>query len=174
MSPQSRARDLAVPVASCAAAGIGTAHLLAPLSRAELAALVDVLALAASPVAVRDLVRTPEGRRPRDPEGRERLIKAAHTQAEACRKADRPVPPHLAALEREYWAYRKQVQRDTAARAAAEQMALMPRELKPCPSLAAYRRHKRNGEPYEDCGCVEAAQAERRLAVWRARNRDAA
>jgi hypothetical protein len=40
------------------------------------------------------------------------------------------------------------------------------REPEPCPSLAAYRRHKAAGEPYEDCGCGEAARA-----VWRSRKR---
>ena len=161
---RSRALDLAVPVASCVAAGIGTAHLLAPLSREELAALVDVLALAASPVAVRDLVRNPEGWRRRDPEARVRMTRAAHAQAEACRKDGRPVPPHLAALERAYWRDRKQAQRDVA----AGQMALLPaREPEPCPSLAAYRRHKAAGEPHEDCGCSDAARAARRAKARR-------
>ena len=48
MNPQSRARDLAIPVASCAAAGVGTGHLLDGLTRDELTALVNLLALTAS------------------------------------------------------------------------------------------------------------------------------
>jgi hypothetical protein len=38
--------------------------------------------------------------------------------------------------------------------------------LEPCPSLAAYRRHKAAGEPAEECGCAGAARAE-----WRKQNR---
>lgn len=39
----------------------------------------------------------------------------------------------------------------------------------PCPSLAAYRRHKDRGEDTEGCGCAEAARAE-----WREKKRRAA
>lgn len=87
----SRARSLAVPVASCAAAGIGTGHLTDGLSRDDLLVLLGILAEAADPVAVRDLVRDPAGRR-RDPEVRARMLRAAHAQAEACRKS-RPTCP---------------------------------------------------------------------------------
>lgn len=52
------------------------------------------------------------------------------------------------------------------AEAHARLAALPPRELEPCPSLAAYRRHKARGEPYEACGCGEAARA-----AWRAKAR---
>ena len=167
LNPRARALDLAIPIASCASAGVGSAHLTADLSRDELAALVDVLAAAASPVAVRDYVRDPGSRGHRDAEGRARLTKAAHTQAEACRKAGRPVPPHLEALEREYWRDRKRAQRDAAAKAAAEQLVL-DSGLEPCPSRAAYRRHKRRGEPFEECGCGEAARE-----AWREAKRPA-
>ena len=63
-NPRARALDLAVPVASCAAAGIGTGHLTDGASRDELLALVEILAVAADPVAVRDLVRDPGSRAP--------------------------------------------------------------------------------------------------------------
>lgn len=46
---------------------------------------------------------------------------------------------------------------------------MAPVELEPCPSLAAYRRHQRAGEPGEECGCHEAAKAE-----WREKKRRAA
>ena len=50
------------------------------------------------------------------------------------------------------------------------QMPLMAAaEPEPCPSMAAYRRHKARGEDAEECGCGEAARA-----VWRERKRDAA
>jgi hypothetical protein len=50
------------------------------------------------------------------------------------------------------------------------QMPLMAAaEPEPCPSYAAYRRHKARGEDTEACGCGEAARA-----VWRGRKRDAA
>ena len=42
-------------------------------------------------------------------------------------------------------------------------------EPEPCPSLAAYRRHKARGEDTEECGCAEAARAE-----WREKKRRAA
>lgn len=42
-------------------------------------------------------------------------------------------------------------------------------EPEPCPSLAAYRRHKARGEDAEGCGCGEAARAE-----WREKKRRAA
>ena len=63
VNPQARARDLAIPVASCMAAGVGTGHLLDGLSRDELAALVNLLALAAStdPVRLRAVVREGTG-----------------------------------------------------------------------------------------------------------------
>jgi hypothetical protein len=173
-----RARSLAIPVASCVAAGIGTGHLTDDLSRDELLALVAVLAEAADPVAVRD---SAQGRHPVTEE-RAALLRAARAQGEACRKAGRERPPHVAALEREYWRNRKAAQADArereAAREAAEaralaeqeahaRMILAPaRELEPCPSLAAYRRHKAAGEPFEECGCGEAART-----VWRARKR---
>jgi hypothetical protein len=56
---------------------------------------------------------------------------------------------------------------DRVIAAAQERMALMlPRVLEPCPSLAAYRRHVKAGEPCEDCGCMAAARA-----AWRAKKR---
>src|SRR5579859_4997984 len=39
-------------------------------------------------------------------------------------------------------------------------------EPEPCPSPAAYRRHKALGEPAEECGCHEAAKASWR-ATWK-------
>ena len=49
------------------------------------------------------------------------------------------------------------------------QMPLMAAALEPCPSYAAYRRHKTRGEDAEACGCGDAARE-----VWRERKRDAA
>lgn len=49
------------------------------------------------------------------------------------------------------------------------------RQLKPCPSVAAYNRHKEAGEPTEACGCLDAARTmwqerKERLAARRAAN----
>ena len=37
-----------------------------------------------------------------------------------------------------------------------------PRQLIPCPSLAAYARHRRAGEPGDACGCHELYKADQR------------
>ena len=37
-----------------------------------------------------------------------------------------------------------------------------PRQLEPCPSLAAYARHRRAGEPGDACGCHELYKADQR------------
>ena len=58
-NPRARALDLAVPVASCAAAGVRLGHLLADASRDELLALVGVLAAAVDPVRLRTVIRHP-------------------------------------------------------------------------------------------------------------------
>ena len=102
-SLRSRALDLAIPVASCAGAGVGTGHLLAGLSRDELAALVDVLALAASsdPVRLRAVVSAGDGMTPAMI-SREVLLRKAHTAANRLRRAGEVVPPRLRVLDGEY------------------------------------------------------------------------
>ena len=102
-SLRSRALDLAIPVASCAGAGVGTGHLLAGLSRDELAVLVDVLALAASsdPVRLRAVVTAGDGMTPAMI-SREVLLRKAHTAANRLRRAGEVVPPRLRVLDGEY------------------------------------------------------------------------
>lgn len=163
--PRARALDLAVPVASCAGAGVGFGHLLDEASGDELRALVSVLAAAADPVRLRAAVRHP-GKAVMSPEARTEALRRAHATFTRLQRAGLQVPYELRVLDAEY-----QVEvRRRRAEAAAEQMTLAPaREPEPCPSLAAYRRHKAAGEPYEDCGCGEAARM-----TWRARKRRAA
>ena len=111
-----RALDLAVPVASCAAAGVSAGHLLDGLSRDELAALVDVLALAASsdPVRLRAVVAAGGGITPAGVSG-EVLLRRGHAEAVRLRKAGRPVPFRVRVLDSEYRAGRKRA-RKTAGR----------------------------------------------------------
>jgi len=163
-NPRARALDLAVPVASCAAAGVGFGHLLDDASPEEVLALVAVLAAAVDPVRLRTVIRHP-GEAVEPPEVRMETLRRARAEQVRLTRAGRPVPYEIRVLDSEY-----QVEVRRRRRAAeAEQMALAPaREPEPCPSLAAYRRHKAAGEPFGDCGCGEAARA-----VWRARKRAA-
>ena len=165
MTPNARARalDLAVPVASCAAAGVSAGHLLDGLSRDELTALVSVLAAAVDPVRLRDAIRH-AGRGVMPAEARTEVLRRAHAAFTRLTRKGLPVPYDLRVLDAEYQAG---VRRRRAA-AVVEQAVLAP-ALEPCPSLAAYRRHKAAGEPSEECGCGEAARA-----AWRARKRRAA
>lgn len=102
-NPRARALDLAIPVASCAAAGVGTTHITATASRDELAALVDVLALAASsdPVRLRAVVAAGDGITPAMI-SREVLLRRAHTAANRLRRDGFEVPARLRVLDGEY------------------------------------------------------------------------
>ena len=103
MNPHARARDLAIPVASCMAAGVGTGHLLDGLTRDELAALVNLLALAAStdPVRLRAVVTAGDGITPAMI-SREVLLRKAHAEAVRLRSAGREVPRPVRVLDSEY------------------------------------------------------------------------
>ena len=103
MNPQARARDLAIPVASCMAAGVGTGHLLDGLSRDELSALVNLLAFAAStdPVRLRAVVSGGDGMTPAMI-SREVLLRRAHAEAVRLRAAKREVPRPVRVLDTEY------------------------------------------------------------------------
>ena len=169
-NPRARALDLAIPVASCMAAGIGTGHLLDGLTRDELAALVNLLAFAAStdPVGLRAVVSAGDGMTA-PMVSRAALLRKAHAEAVRLRAAGVDVPARVRVLDGEY---RRERERVTGRRRRAApprvKAAPVPRELEPCPSLAAYRRHKAAGEPFEECGCGDAARA-----VWRASKRAA-
>jgi len=151
-NPRARALDLAVPVASCIGAGIRAAHLLDGLSRDELVALTEVLALAASsdPARLRAVVSGADGMTA-PMVSRVVLLRKAHAAAAQLRGAGQPVPPRLRLLDSEYRRERKPVP---------------PRQPEPCGTPAAYRRHKRRGEDGEKCGCAAAARRE-----WAARKR---
>ena len=117
VNPQARARDLAIPVASCMAAGVGTGHLLDGLTRDELAALVNLLALAAStdPVRLRAVVTGGDGITPAMI-SREVLLRKAHAEAVRLRKAKREVPERVLVLDNEYrWGRKKAAWREYAA-----------------------------------------------------------
>jgi hypothetical protein len=117
-SPRSRALDLAIPVASCAGAGVGTGHLLAGLSRDELAALVDVLALAASsdPVRLRAVVSAGDGMTAALPLGGDlERLRAAHAVFTRLTRAGLPVPPELKAANGRYQAMVRRRRLDVAA-----------------------------------------------------------
>jgi len=164
MTPNARARalDLAVPVASCAAAGAGSGHLLDDATPDELRALVGVLAAAVDPVRLRRVIRHP-GEPVMTPEARMETLRRARATYARLKRAGLPVPYEIRVLDSEY---QVEVRRRRAAM-VVEQAVLAPaRELEPCPSLAAYRRHKAAGEPFEECGCGDAARA-----AWRAKAR---
>ena len=120
MNPQSRARDLAIPVASCAAAGVGTGHLLDGLTRDELTALVNLLALAASadPVRLRAVVAGGDGITPAMI-SREVLLRRAHAEAVRLRAAGREVPRRVRVLDSEYREDRKRAAATRGRRHAA-------------------------------------------------------
>jgi hypothetical protein len=108
VNPGARARDLAIPVTSCAAAGVGTGHLLDGLTRDELTALVNLLALAASadPVRVRVVVAAGDGVTP-VLVSREVLLRRGHAEAVRLRAAGRVVPRPVRVLDSEYRESRK-------------------------------------------------------------------
>ena len=104
-NPRSRALDLAVPVASCAGAGVSSGHLTGDLSRDELAALVDVLALAAShdPVRLRAVVAAGDGMTAMLPAaGEEDRLRAAHAALRRLDRAGLPVSLELRAADGRY------------------------------------------------------------------------
>jgi hypothetical protein len=106
------AKRMALPVATCVHNRVRPAHILRDKSWAELYALVIVLAEAADLAAVFEVANMPDG----GPEeaARAAVLRKAHAKAEACRKMRRPVPGHLAVLEREYWRWRKREQQHAA------------------------------------------------------------
>jgi hypothetical protein len=117
---RTRALDLAIPVASCMAAGVGTGHLLDGLTRDELAALVNLLALAAStdPVRLRAVVSAGDGITPAMI-SREVLLRRAHAEAVRLRSAGREVPRRVVVLDSEYRREREKAAATKGGRRAA-------------------------------------------------------
>ena len=95
-----RAKQLAVPVANCTAAGIPPSHLIGDASWHELFALVLVLADAADPARLRAVCAARDGGG--TPEGEWERLRRAHAKAEAMRRAGIPRPLTLRAADGQY------------------------------------------------------------------------
>lgn len=109
-----RAKAIAVPVASCVAASLRPDHLLAGCSRGELAALVIVLAEAADPARLHAVAEAEDDASPVIGLAEVRLRKA-HAEFQRHRVAGITVPASLARLEREYQRISKRRRREMAA-----------------------------------------------------------
>ena len=118
-----RAKQLAIPVASCVAASIHPGHLTTGCTRDELAALVVVLAEAVDPVRLRAVVAATEDSPSPPPPGRELMLRRAHADVSSLREQDLPVPPQLALLECEYQNGQRQARRERTAAREAEARA---------------------------------------------------
>lgn len=98
-----RAKSLAPGVASCVAARLRPDHLLSERSRDELMAVIIVLAESHDPTLLRAVCAAPGDDGRADSSFREAMLRRAHTQAEARRRANLVVPERLKMLEREYY-----------------------------------------------------------------------
>ena len=111
------AKSKAIPVYSCAAAGLSPGHLLEGATGPQLAALVEILAEAADPGKLREIVARKD--RCQSPAEREAQLRKAHSEATALRRAGREVPLRLRVLDSEYrcnlWRARKAAGRESRA-----------------------------------------------------------
>jgi len=100
-----RAKEVAVPVANCTAAGIPPSHLIGDATWHELYALVLVLADAVGHEALRQACAVS------DDTALERLeeerLRKAHSEAVRLRNAGLPVPLAVRAADSAYYAWRK-------------------------------------------------------------------
>jgi len=94
------AKRKAVPVTSCVNAGICPEHLLEGASEFELAALVIVLAAAADPVRLREVLAAEDDGTPAAVA--EEALKWAHAEVRRLRDGKKPIPAALARLEHRY------------------------------------------------------------------------
>jgi hypothetical protein len=94
------AKRKAVPVASCVNAGVCPDHLLEGASGHELAALVIVLAAAADPVRLREVLAAGDDGTPA--EVAEEALRWAHAEVRRLRDGGQPIPGPLARLEHRY------------------------------------------------------------------------
>jgi hypothetical protein len=101
-----RAKQLAVPVVSCVAASLRPDHLRREMSADEMWALVIVLAEAADPARLREIVKAADDGTP-DPSGRAAMLARAHAECDRLRRAAQPVPLRLRVLDSEYQAARR-------------------------------------------------------------------
>jgi hypothetical protein len=102
-SPVARAKKLARPAAALAAAGLGPGDLLANASRADLVALVAVLAAAADPGKLEAVTSQP-GDALMSLEDRSAVLRRAHAERTRLDRAGLQVPPGLCELDAEYQA----------------------------------------------------------------------
>jgi hypothetical protein len=109
-----KAKRAATPVASCVAARIGVGHILGTMTRAEVDALVIVLADAVDHALLRAVVQAENDGRPglSDLDARYR---AGHAEAVRLRAAKLPVPVAVRTLDSGYYRGRKQARQELAA-----------------------------------------------------------
>jgi len=106
MTPRQRAsliawaKRKAVPVTSCVNAGICPEHLLQDATEARYAALVIVLAAAADPVRLREVLAAEDDGTPAAVA--EEALKWAHAEVRRLRDGKQPIPAALARLEHRY------------------------------------------------------------------------
>jgi hypothetical protein len=117
-----RAKRAATPVASCVAARISPAHILAAMAREEVDALVIVLADAVDHALLRAVVEADDDGRPglSDLDARYR---AGHAEAVRLRAAKLPVPNQVRVLDSGYYRGRKQARQNLAATAETDMEA---------------------------------------------------
>jgi hypothetical protein len=118
-----RAKSLAIPVASCVAASINSGRLIAECTKAELSALVLVLAEAVDPVRLRAVVAATEDSPSPPPPGRELVLRRAHADVSSLRERGVAVPPQMALLESDYQNGQRQARRERTAAREAEARA---------------------------------------------------
>ncbi len=96
-----RAKQLAIPVASCVQAGLRSGHVTDGLSRDELLALVRVLGACADPARLRAVTRVPGDAMPPGP-GEEEALRMAHAEFTRLERAGLPVPLDVRAANGRY------------------------------------------------------------------------
>jgi hypothetical protein len=104
-----RAKAIATPVVSCVAARLRPDHLLARRTKAELAALVIVLAEAADPVTLRAVVAEQDDDRTPGATDRTVMLRKAHAEVQRMRIAGEALPLRLKLLDGEYRREREKV-----------------------------------------------------------------
>lgn len=113
-----RAKRAAVPVMSCVAASLPPAHIIGGMSRAELAALVIVLAEAADPHKLRAVVEAADDGTPGVTD-LDLVYRRAHREAARLRGAGEPVPLRIRVLDGKYHEARKEARAGAAGRPAS-------------------------------------------------------
>ncbi len=97
-----RAKARATAVTACVQARLSPAHILGECSRADLTALVVVLAEAADPAVLRAVVSVCDDDGRPDLSRHQAKLREAHSQVVQLRKARKPVPEQLRVLDSAY------------------------------------------------------------------------